>query len=62
MLHLDGAGDSFAAAQAALNKQLNDGGKGGEYQLAIANRLWGAEGHHFVESYLKTLRMIMGLI
>jgi serine protease inhibitor len=56
VLHLDSAGENIAAAQAALNKQLNDGGKGGDYQLAIANRLWGAEGHHFLEKYLKTLR------
>jgi serpin B len=43
-------------AQAALIKQLNDAGKSGLYQLSIANRLWGQEGHHFLEAFLKTLR------
>jgi serpin B len=56
VLHLDGVGDSFVSAQGMLIKQLNDGGKSGQYQLSVANRLWGDTGHHFLELFLKILR------
>jgi serpin B len=55
VLHLDGVGDSFISAQGALIKQFNDGGKSGQYQLSVANRLWGQIGHPFLEGFLKTL-------
>jgi serpin B len=55
-LHLNLAPDDLASAQATLIKQLNDAGKNGLYQLSIANRLWGQQGYHFLEGFLKTLR------
>src|SRR4029077_18369544 len=55
VLHLDRTGDSFVSAQGALTKQLNDGAKSGQYQLNVANRLWGQTGHAFLEPFLKTL-------
>jgi serpin B len=56
VLHLSQAPYNFSSAQATLIKQLNDAGKNGLYQLSIANRLWGQQGYHFLEGFLKTLR------
>jgi serpin B len=56
VLHLDLSPDNLSLAQATLIKQLNDAGSSGQFQLSIANRLWGQQGHHFLEGFLKTLR------
>ncbi|HZZ26580.1 MAG TPA: serpin family protein [Pirellulales bacterium] len=55
VLHLGGSPDAVAAGEAALMQRLNDAGKRGLYQLSVANRLWGAQGFHFLNGFLKTL-------
>ncbi len=52
VLQLDGAGDVLSGeklhtAAAGLIKRLNDAGKGGAYQLTVANRLLGTAGIPF---------------
>ncbi len=49
-------GDQFHTAAAGLIKRLNDGGKGGTYQLTVANRLWGQQGFPFLAPFLELLR------
>ncbi len=65
VLQLDGAGDALSGeklhtAAAGLIKRLNDAGKGGAYQLTVANRLWGQQGYHFLDPFLVFCRIIMG--
>jgi serpin B len=40
------------AGLGALTRRLNDGGKGGQYQLAVANALWGQKDYKFLDSFL----------
>jgi serpin B len=60
VLQLDSAGDAHGgeklhAAAAELIQRLNDGGKGGAYQLTVANRLWGQQGYPFLAPFTKIL-------
>ena len=65
VLQLDRAGDALSGeklhtAAAGLIKRLNDSGKGGAYQLTVANRLWGQQGYHFLDPFLSVLRINYG--
>ena len=65
VLQLDAAGEALAGeklhrAAAGLIRRLNDGGKGGAYQLTVANRLWGQQGYEFLDSFLSLLRTNYG--
>lgn len=53
-LCLDEWGESLHPACGALFTSLNRG-SGVDYQLSISNRLWGASGYPFLESFLSTL-------
>jgi serpin B len=55
VLHIQTSADALATGEAALIKRLNEAGSRGLYQLTVANRLWGAQGYHFLDGFLKTL-------
>ncbi|KPK76615.1 MAG: hypothetical protein AMJ79_06075 [Phycisphaerae bacterium SM23_30] len=44
----------------ALIKQLNDQGQKGDYQLSIANALWGQQGYGFLQEYLDLTQKYYG--
>jgi len=48
------------AAFAALQNNLNTGGKEGAYELAVANRLWGQKGYGFLPDFLGLLKTHYG--
>lgn len=41
---------------AALQAELHEGGRGGAYELRVANALWGQEGFAFLEEFLALLQ------
>lgn len=47
-------------AFAALNKSLNSGGENRQYQLDVANALWGAKGVGFLGAFLKSAQDAYG--
>ena len=48
------------SAYAALQNDLNTGGKEGAYELAVANRLWGQKGYGFLPDFLGLLKTHYG--
>ena len=47
-------------AYGAFIRQLNEQGKKGDYQLQVANALWGQQGYGFLEEFLQQVREYYG--
>ena len=45
--------EQFAAAFGKIIKDLNEKGKEGNYQLSVANALWGQKGYEFVDEFVE---------
>lgn len=52
VLHFNLPNDRLHRAMKELIGSLNEGGKKGEYQLAVANALWGRKGEEFRREYV----------
>ena len=52
VLHLPTNSATIHAANGALQKELNAAGQTGGFELAIANGLWGQQGHPFLPAFL----------
>jgi len=59
-LSLPASGAAVHAAYGALQNDLNAAGAGGEFELAVANRLWGQKGYRFLPDFLKLLEADYG--
>lgn len=51
-LHLDLPPDRLHPAYADMIRDLNEAGKKGDFQLSVANRLWGQKGEPFLKEFL----------
>jgi serpin B len=60
VLHFDLTPDKLHRAEAALLSYWNALGKQGNVQLSVANRLWGQDGHKFLDAFTKLLRTDYG--
>ena len=47
--------EQFAVAFGKIIKDLNERGKEGNYQLSVANALWGQKGYEFVDEFLELI-------
>lgn len=52
VLHFEPAGQRIHPAFGLLEKQLNEKGAEGVFELAIANALWGQKGYKFLDSFI----------
>lgn len=52
VLHFDLPPDRLHAACGGLIEDLNEAGKKGDFQLSVANRLWGQKGEGFLTEFL----------
>jgi serpin B len=60
VLHFSLDQDRLHAAMAELTKGLNKRGGEGKYELAVANRLWGQKGMHFLPAFLDLNKKFYG--
>ena len=60
VMHFDSPPDRLHLAMGALIRDLNEGGKKGGYQLAVANALWGAKGEEFRKEYIDLVQASYG--
>lgn len=60
VLHFDLPPDKLHPAQAALLSYWNALGKQGNVQLSAANRLWGQDSYHFLDTFIRLLRTEYG--
>lgn len=51
-LHFDLPADRLHPAYAQMIRDLNEAGKKGDFQLSVANRLWGQKGEPFLKDFL----------
>lgn len=51
-LHFDLPPDRLHPAYAEMIRDLNEAGKKGDFQLSVANRLWGQKGEAFLKEFL----------
>ena len=59
-LHFSLPQEQLHPAFANLEKRLNEGGKKGEYELNVANALWGQKGEPFREEFLELVKGCYG--
>jgi len=59
-LHFELAEERFHKAFGLLVKRLNEQGEKGDYELAVANALWGQRGYRFLEGFLEMTRRNYG--
>jgi len=59
-LHFELAEEQFHQAFGLVVKRLNEQGEKGDYELAVANAVWGQRGYRFLEGFLEMTRRNYG--
>jgi len=59
-LHFELGREQFHRAFGLLVKRLNEQGEKGDYELAVANALWGQRGYRFLDGFLQATRRNYG--